>query len=252
MSDPSRLVEGHDQVEKGLLRSWSTRQPPDAARVATLAAVGLGSVAGAAGAGASLAPKALVASSSLVKWLAVAGGLVATAGAVGYASHELLPRPAPVLALPSGPSDPTVHPRPPAVPAPPAPAETPALPTPPSHAGQPTAVSPRQAGGPVAAPKSAQSASALEEEVRAVDDARRTLHAGDAAGAIALLDAYEARYPAGALAQESAEVRIEALYRSGKRAQADVLAARFVAAHPTSPYARVIRALQAGTPAPPP
>jgi outer membrane protein assembly factor BamD (BamD/ComL family) len=63
--------------------------------------------------------------------------------------------------------------------------------------------------------------------------------------ALATVDAYDARFPGGALAQESEELRIEALFRTAKRQQAEKLAARFLSAHPTSPYARVIRGLVA-------
>jgi outer membrane protein assembly factor BamD (BamD/ComL family) len=103
-----------------------------------------------------------------------------------------------------------------------------------------------------AVPAAASPASSLDEEVLAIDRARRSLTAGDAPSALERVDAYDARYPNGALAQESAEIRIEALFRVGKRAPAERLAERFLAAHPTSPYARVIRALLAGAAPPSP
>jgi outer membrane protein assembly factor BamD (BamD/ComL family) len=87
--------------------------------------------------------------------------------------------------------------------------------------------------------------------VLALDHARRALAAGDATAALDLVDAYDARYPSGSLVQESAELRIEALFRAGRRGEAEKLAEHFLAAHPTSPYARVIRSLSAGArPAP--
>jgi len=88
--------------------------------------------------------------------------------------------------------------------------------------------------------------SSLDEEVVAIDRARRALTAGDGASALGLLDAYDARYPSGALTQESAELRIDALLRTGRRGDAEKLAERFLGAHPTSPYSRVVRALLAG------
>jgi hypothetical protein len=95
------------------------------------------------------------------------------------------------------------------------------------------------------------SAYSLEEEVSAIDRARRGLAGGDWAGALQAVDAYVARLPAGALGEEAAEIRIEALYRSGKKAQADKLSTQVLAAHPTSLYARSVRALQAAAAGPP-
>jgi len=95
-------------------------------------------------------------------------------------------------------------------------------------------------------------ASTLEDELLAIDRARGALVAGDPAQALQRVDLYDARYPSGALSQESAEIRIEALFKAGKQAQAERLAARFLAAHPESPYARVIRSLSSATASPAP
>jgi outer membrane protein assembly factor BamD (BamD/ComL family) len=78
-----------------------------------------------------------------------------------------------------------------------------------------------------------------------IDSGRRALANGDPQATLDTVDAYDARFPGGALAQESEELRIEALFRTAKRQQAEKLAARFLSAHPTSPYARVIRGLVA-------
>jgi hypothetical protein len=254
MSDPSRLVDDGVTFESSLLRAWSERQPSEAARMKTLAAVGLAggvlaaSGTAAAGASGSIAPKAWVAS-SLLKWLGIGAGLVAAAGAIGYASHrtkldvaldEVDEAPAPVA-----PAVPTSSPATSSTKAStPEPLATP--PAPPVRMPTGTAA---QVTAPRAAPVT-PSSSSLDEEVIAIDHARRTLAAGDGVTALQLVDAYEAKYPSGVLTQESTEIRIEALYRTGNRALADKLAASFLAAHPASPYARVIRALQTGAPAP--
>ena len=205
------------------------------------------------GAGASIAPKAMLASSSLLKWLGIAGGAVVAAGAVGYVAHQsrLAETPASAPAVATAEPGPAARaatvarsPSPPARPAPATPAEEAPVPLPLARPAVPGArAAPAAPAGP---------ASSLDEEVLAIDQARRSLTAGDTAAAIQQVDAYDARYPTGALAQESAEIGFEALFRSGKRAQAEKLAARFLAAHPSSPYARVIRALEASPAAPAP
>ena len=249
MSDPSRLLEGDAELERSLLRAWHRRQPSEAARRKTLAALEAGALLAAGGVGVSMAPKAAVVSSSLLKWLGIVTGVVATAGAIGYATQRgrtietgQVSLTAPVVS--AAPRSPTVGPTvPPVQSTASAVAEAPAAPLTPAPA---VTVAP----GPVAAPSKAAGAAApassLNDEVVAIDQARRALTAGNAATALQLVDAYDARYPGGALAEESAEIRIEALFRTGKRAQASDLATQFLAAHPGSLYARVIRALQAG------
>ncbi len=235
MTDPSRLVEEGGEFERSVLGAWSGRQPSDASRSRTLAALGVGgaALAGgtvAGGASASVAPKALAASTSLLKWLSLAGGLVASAGAVTYLHHG--------DAAPAPSTSPPV-----AVAARAAPVQA---------REQPSVDVAPPVAAPLAPPARVPSrpAPSLDEEVAAIDQARRVLAGGDAASALGMLDAYEARYPRSALEQEATELRIEALYGAGKRAQADKLAARFLAAHPSSPYARVLRALSA-PPVPP-
>ncbi len=242
MSDPSRLLDGDVEAEKALLRAWMSRQPSEASRLKTLAAVGVGTALLAGGAGVSVAPKAAVVSASLVKWLAALGGVAAVGAVAGYV---VVRAPSPEASVPI--ATPVVHPAPFATVQTPTPVAAPIM----------TAVAPPLPAAPPApavapAPPKTASAVTLDEEVLAIDHARGALSAGDAAGALQAVDAYDARYPNGALAQESAEVRIEALFRAGKRAQAEKLAARFVAAHPNSPYVRVIRALSTGAPSPGP
>ena len=254
MNEPSRirLLDSDGEVEKSLLRAWRTRQPTEAARVRTLAAVGVGGAL-VTGAGASLVPglpKGAIATTSLLKWLGVAGGIAATAGAAAYVVQQNRVEPAVTAPLQAAPTPRAeMRPLPPAlIPEPTAPWQSA-----PSAVGPAT---PAPATLPAAAPPPAAastartvpaSTSSLDQEVLAIDHARHALAGGDMPLALELADAYDARFPAGALTQESAEIRIEALYRSGKRAQGDRLATHFLAAHPTSPYVRVIRTLQAGT-----
>jgi hypothetical protein len=252
MSTPERLLAGKATAfERQLLGSWQARQPSAAARAQVLARVGIGvgTVALAATtaktAGGSIAPKALVASSALVKWLTIGAiGATLTAGTVGYVHHIRQIEVAQPSAVTAPVELPTPTPNVASVPgvakAPPA---TPAIELGPSMA---PAADPR--GAPrsrdVSTPKST-----LDDEVAMVARARAARAAGDSAGAIQLLDTYDAKYPAGSLARESTEIRIEALIAQGNRPAAERLAERFIASHPSSLDVRNIRrALDRATP----
>ena len=82
-------------------------------------------------------------------------------------------------------------------------------------------------------------------ELQVVDRAYASLAAGQSHEALATLDEYRARFPHGALADEAAVLRIEALARTGEEAKASNLARAFLSAHPHSPYAA--RAMQKAT-----
>jgi hypothetical protein len=241
---PSDLPSDVAGLERDLLRSWNSRQPSEDARARVLVAVGAVGAAGLAAAklgvatataGGSVAPKAMV-TTALMKWIALGGGALAGAVAslavVAYVRHSApeLPTPAPTPAV----------------------AATQGAP----HAALPPA-SPIQDLGDLPAPNAAAPGthpgprndstprSTLDDEVTAIDQARRSLAGGDPAATIAALDAYDARYPSGTLAQESTALRIDALLRQGNREAAEQLANRFLAVHGASPYARRIRALLA-------
>jgi hypothetical protein len=262
MSDPQRLlVGGGTDFERQVLGAWETKQASDEARTRVLALVGLGvaaglatantaaaagaasaggSAAGSAGIGASLAPKAAVVSTALFKWLAISAvGVTVAAGGVAYSLQRSVPDIArPVAALQVAPAgEPTPVASQPASPAAPVPEAAPeAVPA------NAAAVRPAAATQAARAPR-AQAASTLDEEVASLDRARKAVTAGDGAAALALVDGYDARYPNGSLAQESEEIRVEALLRQGDRAAAERRATRFLAAHPSSPYVHRIRGL---------
>jgi len=205
--------------------------------------MGVGAVAIAATtaktAGGSVAPKAIVVSSALVKWLTVAAvGATLTAGTLGYVHHarqvaESSPLPA----------------------APPSPPPAPVGAAPKEAVVPPSATLPLELGveGPKAPPttppmnatrpKTATAAkSTLDDQVAMVDQARQAEAAGDAATALELLNAYDAKYPNGSLAHDSTVLRIEALVQQGNRAAAEHLAARFMATqHPSTLDVRNIR-----------
>ncbi|HTN87691.1 MAG TPA: outer membrane protein assembly factor BamD, partial [Sorangium sp.] len=90
-------------------------------------------------------------------------------------------------------------------------------------------------------------ADALREQVAIIDRARDALGAGDAAGCLSELDAYDMRFPRSAMGEEATVLRIEALIRLGDLARAADLGQRFLASRPTSPHAAGVRALLGAT-----
>jgi hypothetical protein len=147
-------------------------------------------------------------------------------------------------------------PAPPAIVQPPAVAassETPAVAQAASADAVPIASSTPSAAAPAHAPNPSSTSSArpsLEAEIEALGAARRALDSGDAAGTLARLDRYAHDFPRGALSQEATVLRIEALSRAGRTAEARALGKRFLAQNPQSPHASRIRSLLGDTAAP--
>jgi len=84
---------------------------------------------------------------------------------------------------------------------------------------------------------------ASAEELREIEAARAAVGRGDEAGAIAELDGYDKAHPDGPLKTESTALRIEALYKSGKTAEARALSIDFQNKYPTHPLVKRVRAL---------
>ncbi len=95
-------------------------------------------------------------------------------------------------------------------------------------------VSPREDRAP-AAPKRA--------ELDLLRDVRIALAGDDPARALATLDEHAKHYPLGALREEAAALRVEALARSGDASAARAAAARFRTLYPSSPYAERVRSI---------
>jgi len=283
MSDPRRILEGPDatQFERDLLESWSSEQPSAAARARALAIAGAaaGTLAAAAAATAGASSSGLGAAAGVaapkaaglglmvtLKW----GFLFAVVAASGVASVVLLGKGrtdevaapvAPVAHVASVAKGVAASPTPalPGTASPTATAnanananEAPALEPKtvspadlPPAAAVPTATA-TTAVGPAPRAHAAAGAtgdSSLSEEIAAFDKARGALDAGDADRALALVDAYEKRFPAGTFVQEAEVLRVQALTRKGDAAGARRVGQRFLAAHPTSPHAARIRAI---------
>ena len=107
---------------------------------------------------------------------------------------------------------------------------------------------------PNAADPGAERETMLQEESRETREAREALRRGDAAGALGMLEQIRARHPGGVLVQEREALTIEALARSGRRAEASARAAAFLKAYPTSTLAEHVQAFatMGETPKPPP
>jgi outer membrane protein assembly factor BamD (BamD/ComL family) len=81
----------------------------------------------------------------------------------------------------------------------------------------------------------------LREENRQVSEARAALRRGDASGALVQLEQIRTRFPLGVLVQEREVLTIEALARSGRRADASARAEAFLQAYPTSTLAERVQ-----------
>jgi hypothetical protein len=80
-------------------------------------------------------------------------------------------------------------------------------------------------------------------ELALLDQARGAIHDGQPAEGLAILDAYRARFPRGAMGPEASILRVEALVRAGDRDGAKREGDAFLRASPNSPYAARIDSL---------
>ncbi|MFO0735868.1 MAG: outer membrane protein assembly factor BamD [Labilithrix sp.] len=190
------------------------------------------------------------------KWIA-AIGVVAVVGGGSVLAAKRLSAPAVSVVTPAASTiAPVVAPptREATLPAPaPAPtaavdvADLPAVPARPARPAAPRAEeAPRGRGRePIAAepapPEPAPVASTLGAEVSALDAARNALRGGDPARALRELDAFDAKHPSSALAEDAAFLRFDANVALGDRAGADRAARSFLARYPSSPRAAKVR-----------
>jgi TolA-binding protein len=83
----------------------------------------------------------------------------------------------------------------------------------------------------------------LSEEMRLIDSARAHVASGNEKQALGVLGSYDRRFPRGALRQEAAVLRVEALEKSGNEKRAAELAKKFVSEHPNSPHVERVQNL---------
>jgi hypothetical protein len=138
---------------------------------------------------------------------------------------------------------------------------TAAAPLAPAEAPTPVASSvPADESTPAAPPRAGRSTSEpskgsppsgdLRAEIDLIDGARAALRAGETSEALDLLGRHAVQFPHGALAPEETALRVEALMRRGRTAEARAYARRFIAANPASPLSERMRRLVNGATAP--
>ena len=235
------LGEAPTEEEERLLCSARLDVPPASGKRRALAAMGVAAaITTAAGTGGATA--AVLRVGVLVKWIAVAaiGGAVAYAveGAHPHAARDVDHRPPSAAGLrATG-----------------APTSAPAAP-PPEGSSPPTTGSPQMDSSPPWPPRAVARASeppparaTLAAEVSALDDARRALASGDAAGALRDLDAYNRTFARQRLRPEAIVLRIEVLLAQGHWRRARDLEQELMTTDPDSAYAKHVRSLLANGP----
>jgi hypothetical protein len=234
---PERLRDsGATDLERRLLHAASREQPSRALSERMAGAIGIaiptpGSALGeATKLGTQAVAKTTAASGSLGLW--VSGALVAAVVAGAF--------------VVTGPKTP------PTVSGPAAPSSTQGSAPLPSPVSAPLAADlpPKAADG--AGPSGAASSqtqrargpgsSDIAEQIALIDAARIALAGGSAERALTGMRQYQTRYPNGAFRPEAAAIKIEALVKLGRAAEARALAERFLVSHGPSPLAdRVAR-----------
>jgi hypothetical protein len=171
-------------------------------------------------------------SSSLFSWMAGTVALVAVGGVL-WATRTSPSEPATI------PAATTTAPRATAVSPAPSFASTP----PQSADGVPASRSPSPAStAPAPERLRRRSPADLGAQIALIDAARDAVSAGAGNQALQLIRQYQTSYPAGSFQPEASAIRIEALIKLGRNAEAKALAERFVTRHKGSPLAeRVAR-----------
>ena len=237
MNEPRRLFdESTSPVERALLEAGSSYRTSVSTRDGTLAALGLAGSAtltvGAAGA----ASTSLLARLGAVKIIAIVTALGAVSAVpVGfYLTHHAASSDAShAAARPAAATPPRTVIEPTALPSTEEAVPTAAVPAPEAPATAARAA--RSEAKPTAS-------AALAEEISSLDAARSALSRGDGAGALSLLDAYGREHPRGRLQLEAEVLRIDALAKSGRIAEAKEHARVFLQRHPNSVLASRVRA----------
>ena len=237
------LLTARSQKARMLLEAGGSESPPEEALARVGAALGLPQTLLVAQIAVSSASSTAVATHSAVKsvgsmalkWLAVGaltGGLASTtlalrrepatqptARMVSTRERQKQALVLPVLVAPSG---------------------NPVIEVASEHApAQPASVLPMP-------PASASARSQLEAEVIQIDAARDALKAGDVRAAMALLDQYQAHERTGTLDREATILRIDALVRLSRRAEAETSARAFLREFPHDPHASKLNQLLTG------
>lgn len=97
------------------------------------------------------------------------------------------------------------------------------------------------AAAPAETARASAGAPSLEDELAAVDQARAAFVGRDPVLALARVESYRQRFPAGRFMDEAAALEIQALVALERNDEARSKAARFLAERPASPYAQRVR-----------
>jgi hypothetical protein len=115
----------------------------------------------------------------------------------------------------------------------------------------PRAESEPSANVPVPAPPRVRAPGQMAElaaQIALVDSARAALAAGHAERALSIVRDYQLDYPAGTFRPEVSAIKIEALVKLGRKAEARALAERFVKGYGPGPLAERVARLGGLTP----
>ncbi|AKU95312.1 hypothetical protein AKJ09_01976 [Labilithrix luteola] len=259
------LHEDADEFERKLLGSASEQEsPPPGARERAMAAVGLlptapgvsrgpastsaGSPSGAL-AGLALAAALVVGGTVLgVSWQSFDSSAGAPSGARAPSNASVTNDSRLGAAVPGEPSDhPAEAPSTPVAEAPAAPSITPDVL--PNARPERTAAIPSARRAPEPAkventPPGRADDDALARETLVIDEARRAAASGDPKRALGLLDVHDRDFSPAAFAVDAEVLRIEALEKVGRTADADRLARAFLVRHIEGSYARRVQAVR--------
>jgi hypothetical protein len=269
MNDPERLIDERANDFTGeLLRAVHRDAPSPHARERTLVALGIGggltgvsaSVASAASAGALAKGATATTVVLVVKW----AGIGATTAAIVLGGAREIPKhlgkaneapsiavkaaevspPPPVPALRREPVRELATSEPQALDAPRV-LQPQALDAPRVLQAPPPIVRDRDpaAAPPALATSSPRSEQDLAQELALLDRAGRAIAERDVAGALFLLDTYQAKFPQGTMEPEAVVLRIEALRAGNQKAAARRLAQDFLTSHPKSPHTKRMQGL---------
>ncbi|HEY4013029.1 MAG TPA: outer membrane protein assembly factor BamD [Polyangiaceae bacterium] len=227
----ARLSDAGDERERALLRVGAEEAP--SARSMRAAARALGMVPGLAAFFYALTAFAKAAKWSVLVPYVLAPAVVAGAVATAYVAVERRGSTLEAAAPPGAAA--MTAPRTEVAPAVAAPV---AVSSPAPISLEEVAAAPRRAGSSRAP---AREGADMPAQVALVDRGRSLVAAGDTAGALRAIDEYGKRFPRGALSEEAALLRIEAVYARGDRAATVALAKRFRAEYPRSVHADKIR-----------
>jgi hypothetical protein len=216
---PDRLLTADGtEFERRLLEAALQKKPSPAASARMAGALGVtatvtvtATAAKTMAAGAAASKVTVAAGSTLWPWVSAGVlGLVVAGAVVGTRARHAParePRPSPSVAAPSSPV--------------------------PQPEVQPAAVVDVQAPSPAAPSRrhAAPAAGDLSDQIEFIDAARAALSVGADRRALELLRHYQERYPTGSFRPEATALRVEALVKLGRQAEARSLAEKFVAEH---------------------